>query len=131
MRRYFLKNCAKRWDMRRVHWVTEWQKRGAPHLHLAIWFCGDAEQADAKPDGQMECIPEAYQLLNLWLKIAKDCGAGIKGQDVKPISLTDQQHWLQYQAKHGVRGVSNYQRSPENIPKSIPNFIPTNNKDIE
>ncbi|MFO5973161.1 hypothetical protein, partial [Pseudomonas aeruginosa] len=35
----------KAWAMRmqragmiRLHWVTEWQRRGVPHLHCAIWF---------------------------------------------------------------------------------------------
>ncbi|WP_425527867.1 rolling circle replication-associated protein, partial [Xylella fastidiosa] len=39
MRRAWEKRM-KRAGMIRVHWVTEWQRRGVPHLHCAIWFSG-------------------------------------------------------------------------------------------
>jgi len=117
-RNAFFDNCGKRWDLTRYHAVTEWQKRGVPHLHCAIWFCGDAEQADAKADSAIRSRPEIYQLLELWMKIASDGEPSICGQDGKEMPQDDQQHWLQYQAKHGVRGVSNYQRHSDNIPKA-------------
>ena len=28
----------RRKGLYRLHWLTEWQKRGVPHLHFAAWF---------------------------------------------------------------------------------------------
>lgn len=91
----------RRAGMLRMHWVTEWQRRGVPHLHGVIWF------------------PSCYDLAavtNAWTTVAEPLGASLRGQHVMPIN--DAIGWFQYLSKHASRGVKHYQRSLENIPKS-------------
>jgi len=91
--------------MIRMHWVVEWHSRGVPHLHGAIWF---KDEVASKAIG--ECI------LGGWvLGVAARYGAGYKGQHCAPV--TDAVGWFQYLSKHAARGVSHYQRNPENIPE--------------
>lgn len=82
----------------RIHWVTEWQRRGIPHLHAAVWMPED----------------RAGDLLTAWLQVAAPYGAGPLGQHLSPI--TDLVGWLQYVAKHAARGVAHYQRAADGIP---------------
>lgn len=91
----------RRAGMVRLHWVTEWQRRGVPHLHGAIWF------------------PDMYDLItpiNAWVDLAGEYGAKHRGQHARiidgPIG------WFQYLAKHAARGVHHYQRSGDNVPLS-------------
>jgi hypothetical protein len=85
--------------MLRLHWVTEWQRRGVPHLHGVVYF----------PD------PIApHWLVDSWLDLAEPYGCASHGQNIKPIS--DSLGWLQYLAKHAARGARHYQRSAESIP---------------
>lgn len=89
----------RRAGMVRIHWVTEWQRRGVPHLHVAIWF------------------PDAYDTITpirAWLELAEQYGAGIKGQHGKKID--GPVGWFQYLSKHAARGVKHYQRSGDNMP---------------
>jgi len=99
MRDALMKRLA-RLGMIRGHWLVEWQRRGVPHLHGVAYF----EDANA-----------GYHIVSKWLEIASDFGAGLRGQDCKPIHAI--RGWLQYLAKHGSRGVSHYQRSNDNVPK--------------
>lgn len=95
------------WEMRmvragmiRLHWVTEWQRRGVPHLHGAIWF------------------PDAYdhrRITDAWVAVAERYGAGLEGQFTRPIEGAV--GWFKYLSKHAARGVRHYQRSAENIPE--------------
>lgn len=85
--------------MVRMHWVTEWQRRGVPHLHGVVWF------------------PDCYDLAAItqaWTEVAARFGAGRRGQHVMPIN--DAIGWFQYLSKHAARGVKHYQRTAENIP---------------
>jgi hypothetical protein len=87
--------------MVRLHWVTEWQRRGVPHLHGAIWFPG-----------------KRYDLatpIDAWLAVAAPYGAQAKGQHAKMID--GPVGWFQYVSKHAARGVKHYQRSIFNIPE--------------
>ncbi|MGN5699134.1 replication protein, partial [Xanthomonas citri pv. mangiferaeindicae] len=55
----------QRAGMVRLHWVTEWQRRGVPHLHCAIWF------------------PDLYDLvtpIDAWVAVEGEYGAGHRGQ---------------------------------------------------
>lgn len=91
--------------MIRLHWVTEWQRRGVPHLHGAIWF--------------PESMPErhARDLIRYsWMDVAEASGVGLRGQHVHPI--TGVVGWFQYLAKHAARGVKHYQRSRDNMPEA-------------
>lgn len=86
--------------MVRLHWVTEWQRRGVPHLHCAIWF----------PDMYDTITP-----IDAWCELAATYGAGRKGQHGRPIDGVI--GWFQYLSKHAARGVKHYQRCAENIPE--------------
>lgn len=89
----------RRAGMVRIHWVTEWQRRGVPHLHCALWF------------------PNAYDTITptrAWCELAEAYGAGLKGQFGRRIDGPI--GWFQYLSKHAARGVMHYQRSAENMP---------------
>ena len=71
-----------------VHWVTEWQRRGVPHLHLAVWGV------------------EGREVVAWWLE---HTDSGASGQHTRRIRTPA--IWAQYCAKHGQRGVNHYQRN--------------------
>ena len=83
----------------RGQWLTEWQRRGVPHMHGCLYF-------PASSEGLQELVT------GHWLASAAEWGAGASAQHVTPIwGLSG---WLQYQAKHSSRGVRHYQRA--NVP---------------
>lgn len=101
VRRAFM-DRMRRLGMIRMHWVTEWQRRGVPHLHAAIWLPFEATRADS--------LIRAH-----WIDLTGDLyGAGHLGQYVLPIN--DTVGWFQYLSKHAARGASHYQRSALGIP---------------
>ena len=100
MRRAFLMRLDRA-GLLRSHWVTEWQRRGVPHLHGVVYL-----PADLMP----------WEIINHWLAVAEPCGCTSSGQHVAPI--TDAVGWLKYLAKHAARGVHHYQRSPESVPSA-------------
>lgn len=76
----------------RWHWVVEWQRRGTPHVHMAVY--GD---------------PRAFQrVIRAWLSIMEEWGPLPWGQLSTPI--TGAVGWLKYLSKHAARGVRHYQR---------------------
>ena len=85
----------------RFQWLTEWQRRGVPHLHGCVWF----------PEAS-EVTPELVR--DHWLSSAGEWGPGSSAQVVTP--LWGLSGWLQYQAKHSSRGVRHYQRA--NVPEA-------------
>jgi hypothetical protein len=91
----FLKRM-RRAGMIRGQWLTEWQRRGVPHLHGAVYF----------PEPSPEL---AAAITDHWLEVATEYGAGRSSQNVVPIWGFP--GWLQYQAKHSSRGVRHYQRA--------------------
>lgn len=105
IRRSFLKRL-ERSGLHRCHWVTEWQRRGVPHLHGAFWF-----PSDNTPQQTSRIVSE---ILNHWLAVASQYGAQIHGQHFNLIY--DPVGWFKYLAKHAARGVHHYQRSKLNIP---------------
>lgn len=94
--------------MVRLHWVTEWQRRGCPHLHCAIWF----------PSAVLDALGQdtlRRKLLGAWLELTGDrYGSSLRGQDAHLI--TGAVGWFQYVSKHAARGVKHYQRSNDNVP---------------
>lgn len=86
----------RRSDLVRMHWVVEWQRRGVPHMHVAVYFSRELTGA------------ERWKPLQDWLDVASAYGASWRSQDVKPIDGAV--GWLQYLSKHAARGVSHYQR---------------------
>jgi len=98
----------RRMGMIRSHWVTEWQRRGVPHLHLAVWF-PDPETSD-----QASAIVAG--LTRHWLEAgAADLGSQERGQHVARIDGAV--GWFQYVSKHAARGAKHYQRDPEALPQ--------------
>jgi hypothetical protein len=95
----------RRMGLIRLHWLTEWQSRGVPHLHMAAWF-------ERRP-GYAYSV---YDLVEAWLAIAGGHGAQFQGQHVTPV--VDAVGWFKYLSKHAVRGLQHYQRSSENMPSS-------------
>lgn len=94
-----------RMGMIRGHWLTEWQRRGVPHMHAAVWF----------DRGLSDRHPYAPQVIRgHWLAVAEAFGAGPRGQHIALI--TDSVGWFQYLSKHAVRGLKHYQRNTENMP---------------
>lgn len=100
LRRSFLKRLERR-GLYRCHWVTEWQRRGVPHLHGAFWF--------------PETVPAPYHLTNAWLAVAAPYTVSERAQYILPIN--DAIGWFQYVAKHAARGTKHYQRSSDGIPE--------------
>lgn len=97
---------VRRMGMVRLHWVIEWQRRGAPHLHVAVYF----------PSGALGRFTGAH-LVNAWLDSgASSTGAEFVGQCAKAID--GPVGWLQYLAKHASRGAAMYQRSSAAVPSS-------------
>jgi len=86
----------------RLHWLTEWQRRGVPHLHGCVYF------------DEPLTTEEYHSLSRHWIDSAKAYNPSIQGQNVKEI--TSALGWLEYLSKHAARGVYHYQRNGK--PKS-------------
>lgn len=99
-----LEHRLRRAGMIRLHWVTEWQRRGVPHLHGIAFFPDDAPH------------PRHYHnlIVSHWLTVAFSYCCNDRGQHVCDVS--DLSGWFQYLSKHAARGAAHYQRSCENIP---------------
>lgn len=92
--------ALERSGLQRMHWVVEWQRRGVPHLHCALYF-----DPSVQDGGDLACA--------LWFTRAVAFGAAPQAQQWNPID--GPLGWLQYLSKHAARGVKHYQRtgSPE------------------
>jgi hypothetical protein len=97
----------ERMGLIRAHWLTEWQRRGVPHMHAAVWF--------SDPETDTDAFRLLRNLSDHWIDLAGEYGAQLRGQHVKPI--TDSVGWFQYLSKHAVRGLKHYQRSSDSIPQ--------------
>lgn len=106
LRRAFLKRM-ERAGLLRAHWVTEWQRRGVPHLHGAFFF--------PEPETARDFIELRARIVSAWCEVAQAYGAAPWAQHVAP--LRDTVGWLKYVAKHAARGVQHYQRSMEAVPE--------------
>jgi hypothetical protein len=96
VRRAFLMRLI-RMGMIRGHWLTEWQRRGVPHMHAAVWFDVGLRDRD---------FFALYIICEHWLAVAEVFGAGPRGQHVSLIS--DSIGWFQYFLKYAVRGLKYY-----------------------
>jgi hypothetical protein len=91
----------RRAELVRLQWLTEFQRRGVPHLHGVAYF----------PEGGGD---RCELVLDHWLEAASRWNPGRQSQMVK--QLWGLPGWLQYQAKHSARGVRHYQRA--NVPEA-------------
>lgn len=104
----------------RSHWVIEWQRRGAPHMHTAVYFPEDSAMpaargvaplgADAGAAARTEAARRLASLcIAAWIAVAGDYGTAYQSQywdDIDgPVG------WLKYLSKHAGRGVKHYQRA--------------------
>lgn len=101
LRRAFIERLRRR-ELIRLHWVTEWQRRGVPHLHGIAFF------PDPPPIS-------GFDIVQQWLKVAEPYYCLAKGQHVKDI--TDVIGWFKYLSKHAARGHLHYQRNSDAIPE--------------
>jgi hypothetical protein len=106
LRRAWIRRMERRGAIR-IHWVTEWQARGVPHLHAAVYF---------EPGSPVLFGGSAIAVD--WLLVSEELGSELQSQDVKRID--GGLGWLKYLAKHASRGASHYQRqgTPEGWDKS-------------
>lgn len=105
LRTNFIKR-VRRMGMLRLHWVTEWQRRGVPHLHGIIFF--PLNHRKAIPAGLERNIKES------WIEVSTAYGSSWKAQHTKIV--TDVKGWFKYLSKHASRGADHYQRSSSGIP---------------
>ena len=97
----------RRMGMIRLHWVTEWQRRGVPHLHVAVWL--------PDPANDHEAGRQVIALTRHWLEAgAADLGSQERGQHVTKID--GPVGWFQYVSKHASRGAQHYQRDDSALP---------------
>jgi hypothetical protein len=108
----------RRAGMVRAHWVVEWQRRGTPHLHAAVYLPRDSAGTNASSGepfrGRSAPLVDGAKLVVDWLDIAGEFGAEWQSQDCKPIF--SELGWLEYLAKHASRGAMHYQRQAGMIP---------------
>lgn len=105
----------------RYSWVTEWQKRGVPHLHGVVYFPNKKPfrvEGATKPTARWWLWSDWEQEIgSMWLegcKALKKWGSGGGGQDVQ--AITKIAGWLMYMAKHAGRGQASYQRDAKSVP---------------
>lgn len=111
-RRAFVERL-RRMGLLRLHWVIEWQRRGVPHLHGIAYFRKDF--GGTVPQIMTGDTSYNDALVTHWLAAAAAFSPGRRGQHVAVIH--DVVGWLKYLAKHASRGLSHYQRNPQNVPK--------------
>ncbi|MCP4263107.1 MAG: replication protein [Planctomycetes bacterium] len=110
MRTSFIKRL-RRMGMLRLHWVTEWQRRGVPHLHGIVFFPVDSLN---KTDEAGIPVSWGNAITFSWISVAHKYGASPRGQHLKVV--TDTKGWFKYLSKHASRGADHYQRSSSGIP---------------
>lgn len=98
LRTAWLKRMARQGALR-THWVIEWQGRGTPHLHCAVYF---------PDDGKAPALLAGIAIA-AWMEIAGDYGVSPSAQWFDEID--GPVGWLKYLSKHASRGVSHYQRT--------------------
>lgn len=126
----------RRWGLIRYHMVTEWQKRGTPHLHAVAYFnpevvtrqLDDQDPAHVWPHGplparkwrsrMMVCAHDlAWETGKLWVeRFASEWEPSHHAQHVVEVMNPDR--WAQYLSKHAARGADHYQRQRDTLPAS-------------
>jgi len=113
----------------RIHWVTEWQRRGVPHLHGSVWLpkseweLTNGVRGERLPweyyfDPRSICPWELDPAPWLWLA---EVWIRLWNREPSPLAqhgalIETPLGWAKYLAKHAARGLSHYQRSSEGIP---------------
>lgn len=103
-----------------LHWVVEWQKRGVPHLHMAVAFPSSvsvivrsALRLSGGSSVKTESVYSGGAIIALfkphWLEVAAAYHPSDISQHV--VVVNGLGGWFEYMAKHATRGVRHYQRS--------------------
>jgi hypothetical protein len=106
---------VERMGATRIHWVIEWQRRGVPHMHIAVYSDPHRSTYSRTAFGESSRTAElprginAGDLIKHWIAVAEPYGVDAAAQDVK--AITGAVGWLQYLSKHAARGAAHYQRS--------------------
>jgi hypothetical protein len=79
----------------RLQWVMEFQRRGTPHYHMAIYT-------------PLPLPRGGWELVEHWMAVAEPYGAGWNSQKVEKLERVN--GWLRYMSKHASRSVGHYQR---------------------
>jgi len=92
----------------RAHWVVEWQSRGAPHIHMSVYF---PETTDGSEWTTL------HQAMNRhWLDLTGYLGTHLRGQHI--VAIRDAAFWGAYMTKHAARGQEHYQRQQGLLPEA-------------
>lgn len=97
LRRAWIKRI-ERLGALRVHWVIEWQGRGTPHMHCAVYF-----------EDEATAVKLAVRCVVAWIEVAGEYGVNPGAQWYD--SIDGPVGWLKYLSKHASRGVRHYQRT--------------------
>lgn len=97
--RNMLFHRLKRMGLVRWHWVTEFQKRGAPHFHALAYFHNKIHDDKNIRLG----------ILYHWSVITQSLASSDRCQHVEKVDHLA--GWKMYLAKHASRGAEHYQRS--------------------
>lgn len=103
IRRRFVERL-RRTGMIRLHWLTEFQRRGAPHLHGIAYF--PASRASDRMD---------LGVIHMWMQCTDHLRPSERAQHAAKIS--DIRGWMIYLGKHASRSVTHYQRAKGALPK--------------
>lgn len=117
LKRNFFKRL-RRLGMSRCHHVTEWTRKGVPHLHGMSFFHNNKMRApkwvrDATGE-EFEAI-NSITFVNAWLSVTEEYKTEPQAQHVR-IEKNVSSAWFKYMSKHASRGVYHYQREAELIP---------------
>lgn len=108
LRKVYFDSLRSKSGFLRLHWVTEWQRRGVPHLHGIVFY--------NEPKGGIDLTMRMAMIKKTWVDLtAWSYGSNIYAQHVDMI--TEVSGWFKYLSKHSARGAEHYQRSSENIPE--------------
>lgn len=102
----------------RHHHVTEWTRRGVPHLHGFIFFHDHRTKylpAFRRTFHGIRTTPR--EVVNVWLEITKKYGTLDVAQHVQDCNNDISARWFQYLSKHSSRSARHYQRDAEKVPK--------------
>lgn len=104
----------------RLHFVTEWTKRGLPHLHGMAFFEKHHEVSENLGGGNwfryLTPINE-HMIKWAWIDIASTYGVNLKGQHTRREQNIDTA-WFKYMSKHASRSAGHYQRQLAHMPEA-------------
>lgn len=95
-RRSWEKRLQRLPGFKRLHWVVEWQQRGVPHAHCAVYF--------------EEPLTVPVVLTVVWVAICTKKGWKVSHAAQHMNTIDGVTGWLKYLSKHAARGVKHYQR---------------------